>query len=642
MSESRYRELEGVQRRIAQTTLVTMVVVGVLFISDFQFYLGLTVYKEQYLGFFLGLVLASTFLIAPPSKKSSSRNSVPIYDIVLAVLGLVVGGYIAILYPSIVNEMGKFTTLQVLLGAAALFLILESSRRLTGWILPIVALLFLFYGLFTDQFPGVMFGRATRWDRLLNYCYLDSSALLGLPLSISSTIALAFIFFGNILFATGGGDFLADFAMATLGRFRGGPAKVAVLASTLFGTLSGVATANVYITGVITIPMMKRVGYKPHVASAIEAVASTGGILMPPVMGIVAFLMADFLGIPFSEVAVAALIPAIIYYTVILVQVDLEAAKGNLRGLPSGDLPPLKDAVKRSWTFVVPLVVLVYTLFWLHYQPEKAAMSGFVSIWFIGAFFRKTRIGLRKMLKVLETTGRSVLDIGVLTGVAGIIIGIIFISGLGFRLSMYLVNLSGGSPLMVLPLAAFASMVLGMGMPPAVVYIILAVLIAPAITQLGIPSLSAHLFLLYFSTLSMITPPVCLSSFAAANVGAASPLKTGFASVRLGIAAYFLPFIFVFSPGLLMEGTVRHIAISSITTVIGSMFLAVVFAGYFFQRMSLLSRLVVALGAIGLLIPAESAFAYSGLANWGGAVVLAVFVFLQWRTSKIRKSKRGT
>ncbi|MFH1123030.1 MAG: TRAP transporter fused permease subunit [Pseudomonadota bacterium] len=636
MIESRYRELKGVWRKIEQIVLTTLVLLGALFILDVQFYLGWTVYKEQYLGFFLGLVIVSTFLIVPPSKRSS-RTSIPIYDIVFAALGLAVGIYIATFYPKIVNEMGKITTIQVLIGLVALLLVLEASRRLTGWALLIMALLFFIYALFTDQFPGVLFGKATRWDRLINYCYLDSSALLGLPLAISSTIALAFIFFGNTLFATGGGKFLTDFAMATLGRFRGGPAKVAVLASTLFGTLSGVATANVYITGVITIPMMKRVGYKPHVASAIEAVASTGGILMPPVMGIVAFLMADFLGIPFYEIAIAALIPALIYYTVVLVQVDLEAAKENLRGLSRSDLPSLKDALRRSWTFVVPVVVLVYTLFELHFQPEKAAMSGFFSVWIISFLNRKTRMGLRKFLNVVETTGRSVLDIGVMTAIAGVIIGIIFLSGLGFRLSMSLVNLSGGNPLMVLPLAAMASVILGMGMPPAVVYILLAVLIGPAITELGIPSLAAHLFLLYFSTLSMITPPVCLSSFAAANIGAASPLKTGFTSVRLGIAAYFLPFIFVFSPGLLLAGPAKDIALASLTTVVGSIFLAIAFVGFFFQRISLPGRLLVAIAAIGLMFPAGSPVAFRGLINWGGAAILALFVFLQWRIKQIRK-----
>ncbi len=633
MSESRYRELKGIWRTAEKAILIILVLTGALFILNIQFYLGWTLYKEQYLSFFLGLIIACTFLSVPASKKSS-RTNIPSYDVIFAALGLFVGIYMAITYPKIVHEMGRFTTFQVIVGLCVLCLVFEVARRLTGWVLVLMAVLFLFYGLFTDYFPGVLFGKATRWDRLINYCYLDSSALLGLPLTIACTIALAFMFFGNVLFAAGGGTFLTDFAMATLGRFRGGPAKVSVLASSLFGTLSGVATANVYVTGVITIPMMKRVGYQPHVASAIEAVASTGGILMPPVMGIVAFLMAEFLGIAYYGIAIAALIPAIIYYAVILLQVDLEAAKGNLKGLPVSDLPSLKEAVKRSWTFVVPLVVLVYTLFVLHFQPDKAAMSGFLSVWVISFLQKDTRISLRKFLNIMETTGRSLLDIGALTAVAGIIIGIIFLSGLGFRLSMSLVNMSGGNPLMVLPVAAIASVILGMGMPPAVVYIILAVLIAPAITELGIPSLAAHLFLLYFSTLSMITPPVCLSSYAAANVGAASPLKTGFASVRLGIAAYVLPFIFVFSPGLLCAGSIKDITLATATALVGSLFLAIALSGFFFSRLLLITRFLVAFAAIALMFPTGSA-----IINWSGAAVLAFFSFLQWRIRQTEKTE---
>lgn len=636
MSESRYRELKGIWRRIEQAFLIILVMSGALYVLDLQYFFGWTIYKEQYLGFFLALILGCTF-IAVPLFPRSSRTNLPFYDIVLAFLGLFVGLYIAIIYPQIVNEMGRITALQVSVGIVTLVLLLEAVRRLTGWVLVILALILIFYGLFGQYFPGILFGKSIRWDRLVNYCYLDSSALLGLPLTIAATIALAFIFFGNILFATGGGDFLTDFAMAALGRFRGGPAKVSVVASTLFGTLSGVAVANVYVTGAITIPMMVRMGYVPHLAAAVEAVSSTGGILMPPVMGIVAFLMSEFLGIPYYQLAIAALIPALVYYAVILMQVDLEAAKSNLKGLPLSELPPLKDAMKGCLLFIVPLAVLVYTLFNLHYQPAKAAMAGLLSVLILGALRRRSRVGFQKLLEVLEKTGRSVLDIGMLCAVAGIIIGIIFMTGIGFRLSMALVNLSGGNPLMVLPVAAIASIILGMGMPPAVVYILLAVLMAPAITQLGIPRLPAHLFLLYFSTLSMITPPVCLSSYAAANIARSNPVKTGFTSVRLGIAAYILPFIFVFSPALLWNGTAQEIALTALITGVGALFLAIAFAGFFLQKISFLTRVYVAVAAIGLMLPNEKLGTFSVPINCVVVAMLAIFVFLQWRKKGDKK-----
>jgi len=636
MSESRYRELKGIWRRIEQTFLIILVLSGALYVLDLQYFFGWTIYKEQYLGFFLALILGCTF-IAVPLFPRSSRTNLPFYDIVLAFLGLLVGLYIAIIYPQIVNEMGRITALQVSVGIVTLVLVLEGVRRLTGWVLVILALILIFYGLFGQYFPGILFGKSIRWDRLVNYCYLDSSALFGLPLTIAATIALAFIFFGNALFATGGGDFLTDFAMATLGRFRGGPAKVSVVASTLFGTLSGVAVANVYVTGAITIPMMVRMGYGPHLAAAVEAVSSTGGILMPPVMGIVAFLMSEFLGIPYYQVAIAAVIPALVYYAVVLMQVDLEAAKSNLKGLPISELPRLKDALKGCLLFIVPLAVLVYTLFNLHYEPAKAAMAGLFSVLILGALRRRSRVGFHKLLEVMEKTARSVLDIGMLCAVAGIIIGIIFMSGIGFRLSMALVNLSGGNPLMVLPVAAIASIILGMGMPPAVVYILLAVLMAPAITQLGIPRLPAHLFLLYFSTLSMITPPVCLSSFAAANIARSNPLKTGFTSVRLGIAAYILPFIFVFSPALLWNGTAQEIALTALITGVGALFLAIAFAGFFLQKISFLTRVYVAVAAIGLMLPNEKLGTFSVPINCVVVAMLAIFVFLQWRTKGDKK-----
>lgn len=636
MGESRFRNLSGIWRRIEQIVLIMLILLGTLFVLDLHFYLGWTIYREQYLGCFLALVLFSTFLIVPPSR-GASRTKVPYYDIVFATLGLFAGLYIVIAYPRIVHEMGITTTLRLFVAIVALVLILEAVRRLTGWVLVILPVVLIFYGLYTDLFPGVLFGKATRWDRLVNYCYLDSSALLGLPLTIASTIALAFIFFGNILFATGGGKFLTDFALAAFGRFRGGPAKVAVVASALFGTISGVATANVYVTGVITIPMMIRTGYKPHTAAAIEAVASTGGIIMPPVMGIVAFLMAEFLGIQYYEIAIAALIPALIYYSVLFAQVDLEAAKANLRGLSRSNLPSTKDAIKRSWIFFVPLAVLVYTLFFLQFQPAKSAVASLLTVLIISSFHRQTRIGFHQLLKAMETTGRSVLDITMLTAVAGIVIGVIFLSGLGFRLSVALVQMSAGNPVMVLPTAAAVSTILGMGMPPAVVYILLAVLMAPGIVELGVPPLTAHMFLLYFSTLSMITPPVCLSSFVAANLAGASPMRTGLTSVRLGIAAYILPFIFVLSPALLWNGSLKEIALALATALTGALFLAVAFTGFLFRKIAWPVRTVVALAAIALML--TSANDISLLINGAGAAILVIFLLSEWRKSATRQSR---
>lgn len=600
---SRFRTLQGPTRWLELLFLCLIPVSGALHVLEVPHFLGLTLFPQQFLGFMLALMLGATFLCAP-AWKGASRIAVPWYDWLLMLAGLSVGFFIVIRYPEMAYRLAVVTPAKWMFGLLSIILVLEAARRLVGWVLTILVLAFVLYGKFGNLLPGILESRGASWERLAMYLYLDTNGMLGLPLAVAATVVLTFVFFGQVLFQSGGAAVLTDFAMATMGRFRGGPAKMAVVASSLFGTISGTAVSNVVMTGSVTIPLMKRTGYKPHVAGAVESVASTGGQIMPPVMGVAAFIMAEFLSIPYSEVALAALVPALLFYFTLFFQVDLEAAKGGLKGLPSKELPALKPVLTRSWAFAIPLVVLIYVLFWLAWPAGRSAMAGVFVALALSFLQRSTRLSLGGFVRLLETTGRSLLELGVITAGAGFVIGVLQLSGLGFRFSMGLTNLAGGNVLILLVLVAVASMILGMGMPTAAVYILLAVLAAPGLVELGIDPLAAHLFVFYFGILSMITPPVCLASFAAASIAGADFMSTGWTGMRLAAVAYVVPFLFVFAPALILKGTAWEIIAAVTTAVVGAALLGIGLTGHWYGRMALVPRTLLLLGALGLLIPA--------------------------------------
>ncbi|MFQ5849786.1 MAG: TRAP transporter permease [Candidatus Binatia bacterium] len=639
---SKFRTLQGPLKRVETSLLTLMVLSGVLFVLDVHLYLGKVILREQFLGLFLALVLASVFLGVPASGRSP-RDRVPWYDLVLALLGLTVGLYVAIVYPRILFRLAVLTPDKWLLGALAILLILESARRLTGWVLIIIVLLFILYARFAFLFPGVLYGKGFSWQRLAAYLYLDNNSLLGLPMAVGSTIVLAFVLFGNFLFATGGGRFFTDLSLALLGRFRGGPAKVAVVASSLFGTISGSAVSNVATTGMVTIPMMKNTGYRPHVAGAIEAVASTGGQLAPPVMGAAAFLIAEFLEISYAQVAIAAFIPAVLYYLALFVQVDLEAAKYGLRGLPFRELPSLRSALWRGWVFIIPLAVLIYTLFILHLRPAKAGIAAVVVTALLSFLSREMRLNWSKALGILERTGRSLLDLMIIVAAAGLVIGVLQLSGLGFTLALNLIHLSGGSVILLLLLAAGISIVLGMGMPTVAVYILLAVLVAPALTELGISPLAAHLFIFYFGLMSMITPPVCLAAYAGASIAGSEPVRTGFEGMRLGAVAYIVPFVFVFSPALLLVGSPGEVGLAIVTAILGAILLGISFSGFLFRELTWMKRGLLILAAFGLLLPSgQGIFPFTWVSDVMGAAFALFLLMWEWQRGRLHPMLRGT
>lgn len=552
----------------------------------------------------------------------------PWHDWLLALGGLAVGLYVAVRYPTIAYRLGILTWDKVALGALAIILVLEATRRLIGWVMVGLAGVLILYARFAYLFPGLLYANGSGWERIAVYLYLDTNGLLGLPLAVTAGMVVAFIFFGQALYAVGGDRFLTDLAMVAMGRYRGGPAKVSVVASCLFGTVSGSAVSNVVVDGPITIPMMKRAGYAPHLAAAIEAVASTGGQIMPPVMGVAAFLIAEFLAIPYSQVVLAAVIPALLYYLALFIQVDLEAAKCSLLGLPGAQLPRFGPVMRRGWSFLIPLLVLTYTLMIAVWQPGKAGMAAVIATLLVGAFQREDRLTPAKLLTAIEETGRVLLDIVAITAVAGFVIGVLQLSGLGFKFSLILVNLARGNTLALLILTAVVCIILGMGMPTTIIYMMLAVLVGPALVQLGVSPLGAHFFLFYFGMLSMITPPVCLATYAAASIGRADFMKTGWTGMRLGIVAYVVPFIFAYHPALLLKGSAVEIALAVGTAVIGVILLGIGCAGYMIGPLGWAKRAWSSLAGL-LLMPPPSSWLWV-VANLVGLALGLLLVLVEW------------
>ena len=404
---------------------------------------------------------------------------------------------------------------------------LEGVRRTTGWALVIIVVVFILYGLFGDHIPGVMQARPSQAAQLAFYLGFDSNAILGTPIMVAFTIVIAFVIFGALLQATGGSNFFTDLALAMMGRYRGGSAKIAVVGSALFGSISGSAVANVVATGVVTIPMMKRGGYPPHQAAAIEAVASTGGSLMPPVIGVAAFVMAEFLQVSYGAVMLAALIPAVLYYTVLFIVADLEAARAGITRVEEELIPRAAQVLRAGWFFPIPFVVLIYALFGLNLRAEEAALWASASLIVLSMAFgyKGERLSVRALFDSLRQAGEGVLDIVMICCGAGVVIGILAVSGLGFGMTLTLVTIAGKSLIVLLLLCAIVSIILGMGMPTIGVYVLLAALVAPAMVEAGVTPMAAHMFVLYFGMMSFITPPVAVAAFAAASIAKADPFR---------------------------------------------------------------------------------------------------------------------
>ncbi|HYX63147.1 MAG TPA: TRAP transporter fused permease subunit [Burkholderiales bacterium] len=588
---------------------------------------GLAWYAEQYISLLLAAAMPLIFLHVPArGARTSAGRRVPWYDLAAAIASFACALYMTLRYPELSDLVSVRPADGLVVAAILLVLFLEGLRRTTGLALVLVTVTFFLLALVGGSLPGDLAARSIPLDRLTYFAVWDSSAALGLPMKIVAAVVAIYVLFGQVLFKSGGSTFFTDISMALMGRYRGGPAKIAILGSSLFGTISGSTVSNVLTVGVVTIPLMKQSGYRPHVAGAIEAAASTGGQLMPPVMGIAAFLMAEFLQVPYAQVALAALIPAVLFYVALFIQVDLEAARRGLKPLEPSQIPRVGAVMRAGWYFPIPFVVLVYTLFWLNYEPETAGLAATVASLALAMIFpfQGKRIGWRDLFEMLRSSGIAVLELFMIGAAAGIIIGTLTYSGLGFSLTLLLLNISGGNLLGLLLVAAIASIVLGMGMPTVGVYILLATLIAPALVKFGITPMAAHMFIMYYGCLSMITPPVAIGAFAAANLAGADPMRTGFTAMTLGWTVFVLPFLFVFSNTLLLAGNPWLIALDCATAVAGVWLVSAGTMGYAREPLGWGARAYCVLAGLFLMLPAES-FA---LARWlnvaGGAMALAL------------------
>ena len=605
---------------------VLLVAASVAWAADAYRMFGLVLFMEQYVAGILAIAFLLVFL-AVPAIKGRSQAVPPWYDILAGIAGFVAAGYVAVRFVELGTQM-FFAPLDGLIAALVILaLSIEGIRRTVGWPLVIVVLIFIAYGLLGHLIPGVMSARPTGAQQLAFYLAFDQNAILGTPIMVAATIVIAFVLFGNLLMTTGGSVFFTDIALATMGRYRGGSAKIAVAGSALFGTISGSAVANVVATGVVTIPMMKKAGYPPHQAAAIESVASTGGSLMPPVMGAAAFLMAEFLQITYGEVMLLALVPAVLYYAVLFVVADLEAARMGITRVEEHLIPRALSVLRDGWYFPLPFGVLIYTLFWLNRRPEEAALYSALTLLICTILFgyKRERPSLYAIFDAVRQTGHGVLDIIMICCGAGIVIGVLSVSGLGFGLTLTLVGIAGKSLLLLLILAAGISIILGMGMPTIAVYVLLAALVAPAMVEAGILPQAAHLFVLYFGMMSFITPPVAVAAFAAASIAKADPFRTGFTAMRFGWAAYIVPFLFVYSPELILIGRPEMIAVDVATAFVGIWLISAGFVGYSMRPIGWLDRAAYIVVGSFLLAPI-ALFPQAIYFNVLGAVLAVVLI----------------
>ena len=574
--------------------------------ADLYTAVGLVLYNEQFLAGMLGLVLPLAYLAVPARKHGIGK--LPWYDAAAALVGFVAAWWVAVDFPELANEIAYRPLDAMILSVILLVLIMEGVRRTAGMVLVIILLVFFAYALFGHLIPGKLTGRHLHIEDVVIGLALDPQALLGIPMKIGTTVVISFLFLGHVLFLSGGSGFFTGIAMSGMGRYRGGSAKIAVAASSLFGSISGSAVSNVVSTGVITIPLMRDSGYTAESAGAIEAVASTGGQLMPPLMGASAFVMAEFLEVAYAEVVLAALIPAYLYYLALFVVTDLEAAKTGIARIALDQLPKAWPILKAGWFFPLPFGALIYGLFGANLRPEEAALYSVLLLLICAMVFgyEGKRAGPMLILKALEETGRSCIELLMIVAVAGLMIGLLNISGLGFALTYSLVEIGGRNLAVLLILAAIISIILGMGMPTLGVYVLVAALIAPSLVELGVSKMAAHLFVLYFGMMSMITPPVAIAAYAAASLTRADAMRTGFAAVRFGWVAYVIPFLFVLSPGLLMAGSTADILIALASATIGVWLGSVGLIGYFVRPLPWSLRAVFMATGLCAMLPAEA------------------------------------
>jgi TRAP transporter 4TM/12TM fusion protein len=599
-------------------------------------------FSEQFAAGAYGIGLALTFLRFRLQKRHVEKTGqgaglgpVPWYDWVLAGVALALLGYVTSYFPHLTAVSGTLTPEIVILSVAISALTIEATRRTIGLSLVIILLLLAGYVLVGHLVPGQMQTREVAVGDMLAYLNMDNNGLLGIILQITVIVIIPFVLMGQLLMRSGGSSFFNDAAIALMGRYRGGPAKMAVVGSSLFGMVSGIAAANTVAVGVVTIPLMKRSGMSAKLAAAVEACASNGGQLMPPVMGAVAFVMADFLQIPYKDVAIAAILPSVMYYAALFIQCDLEAARYGFGKVDESKIPRLLKVLARGWMFLAPFAVLIYTMFWLNLEPEYCAMAAAAAIVVLGftVGYAGHRMGLRDLWDAVVETAGGLCEILVISAAAGFIMGLFQVSGLAFAFAAYLVDLGGESLVLLLILAAVVSIILGMGLPTIGVYVMLAVLVAPALVKVGVDPLAAHLFILYFGMMSLITPPVAPAAYVAAAIAGSPSMATGWTAMRFGWSSYIVPFLFIYSPAILMKGGVWDIAVVTLSSLFGIWLICASMVGYFTRLLPWPIRIAFVAAGVMMLSPHQASNLMLAI-NIAGAALGVALVVLEYRKGK--------
>lgn len=601
--------------------LVSILSISLCFFHLFIAFAG-SIEAHTFRSTHLSIILILAFLLRPLGRKTwkDPLNAWFSIDLICILLVVFIQFYTLYDLDKFIFRRGDLTDWDIRLGTVFMILLLEATRRTVGWAMVLIASTFIVHTAFSDYFWGIFYGPPSSWFTIIDYLFMRENGIFGIPLMVMATYIFLFILFGAFLMESGAGRFFINVALALTGFRTGGPAKAAVLSSALMATVSGSAVANVVTTGSFTIPLMKKVGYRPSFAAAVEACASSGGQIMPPVMGAAAFIIAEFLNRPYLEVALAAFFPAVIYFFSIMVQVHFEAKKTNLATIPRESLPGLGSELKRGGHLFISIMIIIGVLV-AGYTPMLAGFYAIVSIFFLSFVRAETRLDPVKILNAMEEGVSKSIPVSLACAAAGIIIGCVFVSGVGLKFTNLIVTIADGRLWIALVLTMIACLILGMGLTTTAVYITVAALVVPALNGMGVVPMAAHLFAFYFGLVSAITPPVALAAFAAAGIANSNPMKTGFFSFRIGLAKYVLPLVFVYDPGMLFVGDPLDIAWAIIKGFAGIFMLTITTEGFLFARVGLLGRILACLSAVLIFHPSFM----TDLPGMGMAALLIAF-----------------
>src|SRR5690625_3122900 len=583
--------------------------------------------KQRAIVLMFSLVIG--YLIYPISKNKMEK--IPIYDLVLVVLSIVVTMYTVMNFEAFITRIGKPSNTDLLIGFISILLILELARRTIGWVLPAISGFFVLYAFYGNYVPGIFNHKGYSIERVINQLYITSEGIYGIALCVFATFFFLFVLFVNFLEKSGVSKYFMEVAISLTGKSKGGPAKIAVIASAFLGSISGSSIANVVGTGSFTIPLIKRVGYKPNYAAAVEASASTGGQILPPVMGAAAFIMAEMIGVPYTTIIIAAVVPALFYYISIYANVHFEALRLNIGGLPESEIPKFNKVFWKGALYFLPLVAITVVLF-RGSSPMRAAFIGIITVLVISLLRKVSRINLKDALEAFTETAKTIVGIVAATACAGIIIGVVSLTGIGLKFTSFVLSFAQGYLILALIFTMIASIVLGMSLPTVATYIVLSVLTAPALAEFGVPLLTAHLFILYFGVFADITPPVALASYAAAGIANCSPMSAALKTFQVALIGFIIPFIFVYNPELLLQGTPINIIFAILTGILAVIALSSALQGYFLITLKWFERIALMIASLSLIV-------VSLYWNIFGFSLLVIIVLLQY--IKSNKNKQG-